>query len=200
MSRNALLKSARLIHLYFGVFITPALIFFAFTGAIQTFGLHETNRDHPTYVPAKWLVVLGQIHKKQTPVVNPRRPQPQAEGLSGGGHARRPDAAAPTAIPTDPAAPAEHRRHSADFGNSDSKPAQTAQATPAATPDAPKPTPAPSKHHPLPLRIFFLIVAIGLFTSTLTGLYMSYKYVRNKVAVTLTLVAGLILPILLTLV
>ena len=85
MSRK-LLKVFRLTHLYLGVLITPALMFFAFTGAVQTFGLHETNRDHPNYTPAKWLVVLGQIHKKQTPVVNPKRPQPvAASGASGAG-------------------------------------------------------------------------------------------------------------------
>ena len=54
---------------------------------------------------------------------------------------------------------------------------------------------ASSKHHPLPLRIFFLIVSLGLFTSTITGLYMSYVYVRNKVLITVTLIAGIVIPL-----
>ncbi len=42
-STHTLLKYTRLVHLYLGVFITPALLFFAFTGALQTFSLHETT-------------------------------------------------------------------------------------------------------------------------------------------------------------
>ncbi|ADW68205.1 hypothetical protein [Granulicella tundricola] len=176
MSRNALLKTSRLIHLYFGVFITPALIFFAISGGLQTFGLHETNRDHPNYKPAHWLVVMGQIHKKQTTIVPVRKPQPAA--------------AKPEAPPTpssDLTAKPEHKHHDADS----TQPAS----------DAPKPTPAPEapKPRPLPLRIFFLIVCVGLFTSTITGLIMSYKYVRNKTLITVTLIAGVVIPILLTL-
>jgi len=33
---HKLLKYLRLLHLYTGVFIAPALLFFAFTGALQT--------------------------------------------------------------------------------------------------------------------------------------------------------------------
>jgi hypothetical protein len=47
------------------------------------------------------------------------------------------------------------------------------------------------------MKIFFLLVAIGLFTSTLTGIYMSYKFVRNKLTVTAVLLAGILIPILL---
>ena len=63
----------RLVHLYLGIFTAPALIFFAFTGALQTFSLHETTRGS-AYKPPAWAVTLGQIHKKQTPVVPVRRP------------------------------------------------------------------------------------------------------------------------------
>jgi hypothetical protein len=155
MPRQTLLKPFRILHLYFGVFIAPALLFFALTGALQTFGLHETNRDHPNYTPAHWIVVLGQIHKKQTPIVPVKR---------------APEASKPVA------------------------------KSPAPTP-APvaSPPPAPAAHNPLPLRIFFLIVCIGLVTSTFTGLYMSYNYVRNKRLVSLTLAAGVVLPLVLLL-
>ena len=69
-----LLKTIRQVHLYFGVFIAPALLFFAFTGFVQTFNLHETTRGS-TYQPPKILVELGQLHKKQTLVVPARKPQ-----------------------------------------------------------------------------------------------------------------------------
>ena len=41
---HALLRVLRKMHLYLGVFTAPALLFFAFTGALQTFSL---ARDHP---------------------------------------------------------------------------------------------------------------------------------------------------------
>ncbi len=47
------------------------------------------------------------------------------------------------------------------------------------------------------MKIFFLLVAIGLFTSTLTGIYMSYKFMRNKLVVTGLLAAGILIPLLL---
>lgn len=147
-----LIQALRLIHLYIGVFITPAILFFALTGALQTFGLHETNRDHPDYKPARWVAVLGQLHKKQTTILPVRRPaavlRPAAE------ESPRPrDRQQPVALAASPAA------------------------------------------HPLPLRIFFLLVSLGLFSSTLTGLSLTYKYVRNKPLITGLLAAGVLLPL-----
>jgi hypothetical protein len=52
----------------------------------------------------------------------------------------------------------------------------------------------------MPLKIFFLIVSIGLFASTLSGLYMSYKYIHNKILITVTLIAGIVLPVILAMV
>src|ERR1700745_3679843 len=95
-SAHKLLKYLRLIHLYFGVFIAPAILFFAFTGALQTFSLHETTRGS-SYKPPAWAVILAHIHKKQTPVV-PARKQPAPEKAS--------DKAAPDkAQSPDPSAP-----------------------------------------------------------------------------------------------
>jgi hypothetical protein len=166
-----LLKSARLTHLYFGVFITPALIFFAFTGAIQTFSLHETTKGS-NYKPPAILVELGQLHKKQTIVV-PQRKAPKPE-------------AAPS-TPQDAPQKHDHADHA--------KPDVDASASPA---QPPTPATPPQKvHNLLPMKIFFLIVSIGLFTSTITGLYMAYTYIRNKLLVTLTLLAGVAVPLLL---
>ena len=68
-------------------------------------------------------------------------------------------------------------------------------------PPAPRPAEAPpaKPKNLLPMKIFFLFVSISLLTSTITGLYMSYRYIRNKLLVTACLTAGIILPVLLTL-
>jgi len=47
------------------------------------------------------------------------------------------------------------------------------------------------------MKIFFLLVAMGLFFSTLTGLYMAYRYSRNPLLVSGLLLAGVVLPLLL---
>jgi hypothetical protein len=162
-SSHTFLRYARLVHLYIGVFIAPALLFFAFTGALQTFSLHETTRGS-SYKPPAWIVMLGQIHKKQTPVVPARRlPPPE---------------------------------NTTDKPVTDKSQAAT-QPPPNAAPRTAE-TPPPKAHNTLPLKIFFLLVAIGLFTSTLSGLYMSYKYIRNRSLISAILLAGVIVPVLLT--
>jgi hypothetical protein len=167
-SSHKLLKYIRLIHLYIGVFISPALIFFAFTGALQTFSLHETTRGN-SYKPPAWAVTLAQIHKKQTPIV-PVRKTPPSEKQADKSAPEKPQS---LTVPPSQSAPKA----------------------------APKPVPeavAPKSHNALPLKCFFLLVAIGLFTSTLSGLYMSYKYIRNRALITVILLAGIIFPVLLT--
>jgi hypothetical protein len=156
---RSLLKPARLIHLYLGVFISPALLFFAITGALQTFSLHETHRGSD-YKPPAWIAKLGQLHKKQTLVLPERRP-PQAS---------------PAGKPADTAPPR---------GN----------VTPAAATE-----PLAKAKNLLPMKIFFLLVSVGLVLSTLTGIFMSYRYSRNKIAITALLFAGLAVPLLLLLI
>lgn len=166
------LKLLRKVHLYFGLFISPAVLFFAFTGALQTFSLHETTRGS-SYKPPAWAVTLGQIHKKQTSIV-PVRKAPAADAPRPARHDQA-DNAPGSAANGKPAG-----KDSVD----------TAPIAAAKAPDTPAP---PQKSH-LPLKIFFLIVAIGLFTSTLTGIYMAYKFNRNKLFVTAILLAGIIIP------
>jgi hypothetical protein len=176
---HTLLKYLRLIHLYIGVFISPALLFFAFTGALQTFSLHETTRGS-NYKPPAWAVTLAQIHKKQTPIVPPRHTPPPQDGKPD----RSPDR--PATKTTDDK-PTQDRAAKPDIPASD--PLQSAPKSDA---------PAPRPHNALPLKIFFLLVSIGLFVSTLTGLYMSYKYIRNRTLVTTLLIAGIVIPVLMT--
>ncbi len=166
---HATLKLFRKLHLYIGVFISPALLFFAFTGALQTFNLHEAHAGSD-YKPPTWIATLGQIHKKQTTVIPPRKNRP--------GATQKPD--------DDASTHAEHS-HNAAPDVTAAKPVD-ATAKPA---DAP-----PQKSH-LPLKIFFLLVSVGLFLSTLTGLYMSYKYNQSKLVITALLLAGIIVPLLL---
>ena len=144
-ANRALLHYARYTHLYLGVFIAPALLFFAFTGALQTLSLHETTRGS-SYKPPAWIATLAQIHKKQTTTVPMHKTPPPATQ---------------TASPKGDIA----------------LPAHTAKT-----------------RHPLPLKLFFLVVSIGLFLSTLTGLYMSYRYSRNRRLITAILLAGVLLP------
>ena len=151
---HAFLKQMRQIHLWFGVFISPMLLFFAFTGALQTFSLHETTQGS-NYKPPALFASLAQIHKKQTYIIPPRRQQPAKPAPD----ATKLDADKQTGAPAAPPAPS-----------------------------------VPPKSH-LPLKIFFLVVSIGLFTSTLTGIYMAYKFNRNAWLVSGLLVAGIVLPI-----
>jgi hypothetical protein len=131
------LKLVRQLHLYLGVFIAPTVLFFAFTGALQSLNLHETIPGR-TYKPAAWIVTLAQLHKKQTTDIPVRKPLPAAS----------------------------------------TKPPQPTNASP--KPSAPEP--AKTRH--LPMKLFFVLVAIGLISSTLSGLFMSYRYSRSKLAVT----------------
>jgi hypothetical protein len=148
-----LLKLTRQVHLYLGVFIAPMLLFFAFTGAVQTLGLHEPIAG-TSYHPPAWLATLGHLHKKQnidTPVFKEAKPAPSANAKS-------------------PSSPGSEAKTSAV-----------------------KPTPKPQWH--IPMKVFFLIVSLGLFTSTLTGIYMAYKYNSNSWVVSGLLLAGIVIPI-----
>jgi uncharacterized iron-regulated membrane protein len=172
MTKAAVLKATRLTHSYFGVFITPALLFFAFTGLLQTFGLHEAERDGD-YKPAQWIVTLANIHKHQLAEVQHK-------------------AGPPPAAKAEPKPVAKPKHDDDDDDDADSPKAAAAKAPG---------TPAPErKHHSLPMKIFFAITCVGLFTSTATGLYMTYNYLSNKKLVTATLIAGTIIPLLLLLV
>ena len=49
-------------HSYIGLFIEPSVLFFALTGAVQVFNLHEA---HDSYHPAVWVEKLSAVHKDQ---------------------------------------------------------------------------------------------------------------------------------------
>lgn len=149
---HLIVKTARAVHLYMGVFLTPAILFFALTGAWQTFSLQSPSKDG-AYAPARWVQQFSQLHKNQTFAV----PPPKKKSIE----------------------------------KSDNKPAEEGHDEKAKRTEM--------KRSPLPMKIFFVLVSLGLFVSTLTGLYMSYRYARNKVAVSGALVAGVVVPLLLEL-
>ncbi|GJI93865.1 hypothetical protein RugamoR57_05830 [Duganella caerulea] len=88
----------RQLHRYLGVFFTPAIVFFALSGALQAFDLHKGAHrgDPPTY---PWIAAMATLHKDQE-VYEPPKPKAPAA-------APAPAAAAPAA-PARAAAPEEH--------------------------------------------------------------------------------------------
>ncbi|HEY6034492.1 MAG TPA: hypothetical protein VIV58_09545 [Kofleriaceae bacterium] len=84
-----MLKASRKLHLWIGLLFAPSLIFFALSGTLQMFGLHESEGGQPA--PA-WIAKLAEIHKIQSIATQPQR-------------APRP---APAATPAPAAAPAPH--------------------------------------------------------------------------------------------
>jgi hypothetical protein len=71
MGNGSTTKAVRLVHRYIGLYFAPAILFFAFSGAMQTFGWHETSRG--SYRPPEWLVKMAQLHKKQTLDIPPAK-------------------------------------------------------------------------------------------------------------------------------
>ena len=61
-SNPALMMTVRQLHTYVGAFIAPSVLFFAFTGSLQLFSLHEA---HGAYQPPALIEQLGSIHKDQ---------------------------------------------------------------------------------------------------------------------------------------
>lgn len=147
------LKPFRTLHLYFGVFTAPALLFFAFTGALQSVNLHEDARGSD-YKPPAWIVSISHMHKKQSFEVPVKRPSPKASVAS-------------------------------------------AKVAPPRAND--KPPPAPGKRNLWPMKIFFVLVSLSLMLSTATGIYMGWRYTRNRRRYGATLAAGVVVPALLLL-
>ena len=74
--RNPALRLAavRQWHTYLGVLIAPSVLFFAVTGSLQLFSLHEA---HGGYRPPAIVEGLASVHKDQVYKIRP--PQPEAE-------------------------------------------------------------------------------------------------------------------------
>jgi hypothetical protein len=56
------MSSIRLWHNYIGILIAPSVLFFALTGALQIFNLHEA---HGRYEPPALIEKMSSVHKDQ---------------------------------------------------------------------------------------------------------------------------------------
>ncbi|MGB6310526.1 MAG: hypothetical protein WBF89_22315 [Steroidobacteraceae bacterium] len=75
------MSSIRLWHNYIGIFIAPSVIFFALTGSLQIFNLHES---HGSYVPPALIEKLSSMHKDQVFAQKPPK-EPAPDATSGNG-------------------------------------------------------------------------------------------------------------------
>lgn len=127
--------------MYLGTVFAPLILFFAVSGALQTLGLHESERGA---APA-WIAQIASIHKNQ-----------QLQGEEREKADRPPPKGAP--------------------------------------PEARKSEAEPKGPSPWPLKWFVVLMSIGLITTTLLGIYMAFKYSRNKLVVWGLLALGTVLP------
>jgi hypothetical protein len=67
--------SIRRWHSYIGCFMAPSVLFFALTGALQLFSLHEA---HGQYQPAPIVEKLSSVHKDQVFAFGDHHAQPDA--------------------------------------------------------------------------------------------------------------------------
>ncbi len=68
----------RQIHFYFGVFFAPLILFFAFSGTLQVFKLHESYRAVPGQ-QGDWVAWFGSFHKEAA-WIEPRVAKPRPAG------------------------------------------------------------------------------------------------------------------------
>jgi hypothetical protein len=220
----------RLWHHYIGFLIAPSLLFFAATGALQLFSLHEAHGD---YQPPALVQMLANVHKDQVFRAKPprgdggagsRRPQADDGGAAGD------DDAAPNATQARAGAGGHHRHHDDDDATAASNaPASNAAVSPLAAPSdatmqaanvaappanaasaAPPAGPAAGPpaggeaHGPklgtLLLKWWFLAVALGLIVSTCLGLWIGLTHVRRKWTALALFVVGAAIPVVLLLV
>ncbi|MEO7689452.1 MAG: hypothetical protein ABIS51_09205 [Sphingomonas sp.] len=99
--RPQTMRSLRQLHHYVGVFLAPAILFFAFSGAVQTFRLGEDKGWGGP--PPSVLVWMTSVHKDQTlPRPKPAKPAPPPKA-----EAAKPDSA-DAAKPGAPDADGDH--------------------------------------------------------------------------------------------
>jgi hypothetical protein len=143
MKKKPLIQRVQQLHLWLGTLFAPMIIFFAFTGALQTFSLHEGPRGTPPGLIAR----LASIHKNQRLLSELPAGPPKASTESEPSRSPKPE------------------------GGRESGPS------------------------PLPLKIFVALMAIGLIVTTLLGIWMAFKYSRDKRIVWCLLAIGVLLPL-----
>jgi uncharacterized iron-regulated membrane protein len=142
------MSSIRVWHAYVGVLIAPSVLFFALTGCLQLFGLHEANG---TYHPAPIIEKLGKLHKDQVFALSEHHQQDAPKSDADAGK------------------DAQEKHEDAD---DDKWSIATAL-----------------------LKVFFLVVGLGLITSTTLGLWMGLTQLRYKRLARILLLVGIVLPV-----
>jgi hypothetical protein len=81
-----MLKRIRLLHLYLGLLLAPSILFFALSGVMQIFHLHEADPGE-TVQPPRWIATMAAVHKDQNTEVHekalrPAPPEPEKRNLA----------------------------------------------------------------------------------------------------------------------
>ncbi len=87
----------RTLHAYMAIFTAPSILFFALTGALQLFDLHE---PHPGYRPPVLIEKLGRLHKDQVFARDDRHPNDVADRPAGAASGNRETVASATPADT----------------------------------------------------------------------------------------------------
>jgi hypothetical protein len=148
------MASIRTWHTYLGILIAPSVLFFALTGSLQLFSLHEA---HGAYHPLPVVEKLASVHKDQVFALGEHHEEPPPEAPAAG--------AQPAGGEAHPPGPPEHADE-------------------------------PAIGTPL-LKWFFLVVALGLTTSTALGLWMGLTHIRHRRIGWWLLATGIVVPLVL---
>ena len=74
--KPATMRTLRQLHLYIGVFFTPAILFFAISGGLQTFRLQQSSGWNGAPPPV-WMAWMGSVHIDQARYEpKPEKPRP----------------------------------------------------------------------------------------------------------------------------
>lgn len=91
-------RCLRQLHRQIGLFFTPAILFFALSGAFQTLGWHESRGGSGP--PAQWIAWMASVHKDQRlPHPRPKPVQNTPGPRSGQKPAEHHEPAGPSPVP-----------------------------------------------------------------------------------------------------
>lgn len=139
------LRTLRKLHHYAGVFLAPAILFFAISGGLQTFRLQQASGWNGAPPPV-WMAWMGSVHIDQKKLT---------------AEAEKPKAKRPEPTPAEKAEREARQRAI------------------------------------LPMKIFTVLVAIGLALSTLVGVVIALSIRSMRRVSVALLVAGSVVPLLL---
>ncbi len=90
------MRRIRQFHLYLGVFFAPLIVFFALSGALQTFRLQEEKGWGGT--PPDWIVWMAAVHKDSS-LPRPKPPEAASLASTNADHPAEANADSPVAKP-----------------------------------------------------------------------------------------------------